>query len=401
MKRIIAVLLMLSLLVTTFALISCSSHNNDADTDSNPVSDSGSVSNDTEPADNGSVSSEPYYINTTFQLPCVYDDYVFFFDTSSQMIEYQIITAVHSTGISIISDPLASGEDSPLSQMVFYYFLVDVWSSDNNGYSPILLIACYDYSEYDRDVYKVISYDLSSNTYKVLVDDIYNPFQSFALYGEYIIFTTQDGDEGYNIHCVKTDGSDYVTLDNPDCDLYRVRTVSDDTVYFTDSVYHLYSAPLDLSEKEYLCDIPASYVSAFVEDGYLIYCGESESITIELEDSEKTYSLTSADLCRKPLSDLSAEAEVLTSSVNVGRHFKDKFYYYIAENREGTYYLNTDTLYVYSFDTMTSEVVWTKEGAGYYAAFSDKYIIYEDVYPNSTCYVAYNIATGEATEVPY
>ncbi|MCD7943596.1 MAG: DUF5050 domain-containing protein [Clostridia bacterium] len=352
--------------------------------------------------ENDADISEAVYVDTSSRQPCVYDDYVFYFDTDTQEVNYQIVTNVQQTGISIITDPLSEGEDNPLNQMLVYYFLVDIISSDKNGHSPVLLLGCMDYSDpYAESDYKVISYDLATNSLTVLASGLYSPFQSFAVYGEYVIFTTQDGDEGYNVHCVKTDGTEYVTLDNSECSLYRVRYAYEDKIYFTDAAYRLYSAPLDLSEKEYLCDLPASYVSPFIKDDYLIFCGEAENIPLELEDSEMEYTLISADLCRLPLSDLSGDAETLISGVNVGRCYRDKFYYYIAENREGTYYLNTDTLHVYSFDTMTSEVVWEKDGVGYYAAFSDKYIIYEDTYPGTACYIAYNINTGEETEIPY
>ncbi|MCD8314930.1 MAG: hypothetical protein LUD44_04790 [Firmicutes bacterium] len=132
--------------------------------------------------ENNADISEAVYVDTSSRQPCVYDDYVFYFDTDTQEVNYQIVTNVQQTGISIITDPLSEGEDNPLNQMLVYYFLVDIISSDKNGHSPVLLLGCMDYSDpYAESDYKVISYDLATNSLTVLASGLYSPFQSFAV----------------------------------------------------------------------------------------------------------------------------------------------------------------------------------------------------------------------------
>ncbi|MCD7747633.1 MAG: DUF5050 domain-containing protein [Firmicutes bacterium] len=331
----------------------------------------------------------------------IYGDLVFYYDSGDNRIEYQSISSPNEDGGTYIySDPLASDSEDPLSGGgSTYFFLVDYEASDKNKNSPILIIA-YNYYVFDSSgyyvtslAYRIVSYDVMSNEITIIKDEIYDSIQSLQLCGNYIVYTTNDGEEGYNVYSIKKDGSEYSALDNPECNLYRVETIYEGYVYFYDAAYELYRAPLDLSEKEYLFDIAAYYINSFVEDGYLIYCDN-----LTKNDS----GLSAVDVCRRPLSDLTAEPETLITNVCLGMEFRDNFYYYLSEARvkDDITYIDYNTLYVYSFETMSSSVAWDFEDFyGVYMGFLDDCIVYKEDGVNIL--TAYNINTGEESEIPY
>ncbi len=334
----------------------------------------------------------------------IYDDYVFYYDGYyDKRLEYQHINNIcEDGGLYIYSDPLASEDDDPFGSPTDRFFLVDYAATEKNKNSPVLIIA-YDYEVFDATGYystsyfKIVSYDLAKNEMTVIQDGIDGSIQSLHLYGNYIIYTTNDGDEGYNIYSIKKDGSGYAALENTECYLYRMHTAYNGYIYFYNSAYQLYRAPLDLSEKEYLFDTAPSFIDAFVEDGYLIY----SSNYVSAEDND--WGVHSVDICRIPFSDFTAEPEVLVSNVYVGMAFRDKFYYFHSGSKtiDDKFCINYDTLYVFSFDTMSSSVVWEKEDfKGAYMGFSDDYVVYKNSNITGMLY-AIDIATGEETEIPY
>ncbi|MCD7783027.1 MAG: DUF5050 domain-containing protein [Firmicutes bacterium] len=328
----------------------------------------------------------------------LYGDLVFYYDSGDFRIEYQSISSPSEDGGTYIySDPLISESDDPLAGSS-YFFLVDYDASDENDNSPILIIA-YEYDMFDssgyytESAYRIVSCNITSGEITIIKDEIYDSIQSLRLYGNYIVYTTNDGDEGYNIFSIKKDGSEYSALDNPEYNLYSVQTIYDGYVYFCNAAYELYRAPLDLSGKEYLFDTAACFITAFVEDGYLIYC---DNLT------EGNSGLGAVDVCRKPISDLTAEPETLITGVYVGMDFRDNFYYFLSEPKtvNDKTYIDYDTLYVYSFETMSSSVAWNIEDFdGSYKGFLDDIIVYKD--NSSGNLVAYNMKTAESVEIPY
>ena len=184
----------------------------------------------------------------------VYDDVLYYYDFFSREIRYQNINNVQETGLPLMNDILSSDEENPFINVRFALLLIDENATLRNDNYPILIIAYRNLADVLNGVgSKIITFNTKNNSIKVLRDNI-GSIQSLHLYGNTVCYTVNDGELGFNVHTIKTDGSDYHSLTNPQKRGYRVRDFKENNVYLTDEAGNFYSATLELENLNYLFD---------------------------------------------------------------------------------------------------------------------------------------------------
>ncbi len=361
-----------------------------------------------QPADNAYDISEPKSIIGRMLTGYVYGDYYFF--VSEGNILYQHLDDIQETPLNIYSDPLATGDDNPFGYAGFSFILVDeALTAENDGY-PVLLFAHINLRS-NNVCYQIFLYDLKTNKITMIKDKIRDNVQSLCLYGDYIIYTTNEGDDGYNIHRVMKDGSGYMKLENPENELYRVIEVYDDRVYFYDGALQVYSMSLDFDDVEYVLSY-AGMSDPFIRDGYIYYPQYVETIEFENDVTGEVTYYPSCNLCRSSISNPS-ESEVLINNFYSGMFSDNTYFYYLANPYVmdcGVDNYGSDVLYSLDFATGETKIVYDEfesDVLRYIGFASDDYIIFEDCYVyeggsyGPTFYTARNLKTGEEFNIPF
>lgn len=338
----------------------------------------------------------------------LYDNILYYYDTNTFSIKYQDLTNVQTTGLPLYGDVLASGEENPFANIFSpaVYFAVDPKATKENDNRHVLIGAYYRYAidkqtNRMKNFYQITSFDTGTNKVTVIQDEIAENIQSLCIYGDRIIYTTNEGDLGTNIHIIGKDGSGYKEMENPDKDSYRVQTVYKDRIYFIDAAGRLFSCSLDLDDRQYLFDIVLR-AEMFIVNDRIVYC--DNLLATEFDGA----SYMTVDIVSCPISDTSKK-EKLLSDVSMGMNCGDKFYYYISEPRKigSAVEEYSHILYEYSFETGLSREVYDlgdKEISRCYTAIGENYIVYTETDYSSgspvSRRIAQNLKTGEETEVP-
>ena len=215
-------------------------------------------------------------------------------------------------------------------------------------------------------------------------DRITSPIQSLALYDGTIFFTTNEGDHGYDMHSIRTDGTTYRRVENEEKNFYRILYVSDNRVYYYDEARsNLYSANLSFEDETYLFQINL-LPEMFIHDGYIYYGTNSQFG--ESNGNRWIYH----DICRRSVQDPTKEENVL-SKVTAGLNYDNTFYYYSFDNvdlnAESFDSIGLNTLYAYNLDTKEERVIFdfsTEKKMKELVAFSDRYLILRNITDQGT-----------------
>lgn len=338
----------------------------------------------------------------------LYDNIFYYYDINTFSIKYQDLNNIQTAGLPLYGDVLASGEENPFtnifSPMVF--FVVDPKATKENNDKHVLIGAYYKYAidkqtNRMKNFYQITSFDTGTNKVTVIQDEIAENIQSLAIYGDWIIYTTNEGDRGTNIHVIGKDGSGYKKMENPDKKSYRVETVYKNRIYFIDSAGQLFSCSLALDDAQYLFNIVLR-AEMFIANDYIVYCDNLQATEFD------GMSYMNVDIVRCPISDVSKKEKIL-SNVSMGMNHGDKFYYYLSEPRKVGSAVEeySHILYEYSFETGSSREVYDlqdKEISRCYIALGDNYIVYSETdyslgSPVSR-WIAQGLKTNEETVVP-
>lgn len=338
----------------------------------------------------------------------LYDDIIYYYDLNTFSIKYQDLNNIQTAGLPLYGDVLASGEENPFtnifSPMVF--FVVDPKATKENNDKHVLIGAYYKYAidkqtNRMKNFYQITSFDTGTNKVTVIQDEIAENIQSLAIYGDWIIYTTNEGDRGTNIHVIGKDGSGYKKMENPDKKSYRVETVYKNRIYFIDSAGQLFSCSLALDDAQYLFNIVLR-AEMFIANDYIVYCDNLQATEFD------GISYMNVDIVRCPISDVSKKEKIL-SNVSMGMNHGDKFYYYLSEPRKVGSAVEeySHILYEYSFETGSSREVYDlqdKEISRCYIALGDNYIVYSETDYSSgspvSRWIAQGLKTNEETVVP-
>ena len=301
----------------------------------------------------------------------VYHNTVFYYDSRTQTIKYQNIDHIYSTGVPLYQDALASGDENPFVEMIQPKIIVDPIATEKNGGHPVLYI-------YYRKQLKtfLVSFNTANNQVRILKEDI-SPVMTLFLYGEHLIFSTAEGDAGEVIHTVKTDGTDFCTLENPDKLLMRPRNVLNDRIYFT-STGNLYTAPLSLDSSSLVlsdCDTPVFF------GGEDIYYVESST----------------SHLCKVSPDDPSSKETVIQE--NTGGMAWGSLYLYLIGKPE-----DQNTFYLYNAQTNENKIIYQNPDPNFrrgHVCFSDTYICFQGSTDEGKRIFYYDLVKQEEIEIPY
>ena len=338
----------------------------------------------------------------------LYDDIIYYYDINTFSIKYQDLNNIQTAGLPLYGDVLASGEENPFTNIFspMVYFAVDQKATKENNNKHVL-IGAYRRTGVDKQTnrpksfYQITSFDTGTNKVTVIQDEIAENIQSLAIYGDWIIYTTNEGDRGTNIHVIGKDGSGYKKMENPDKKSYRVETVYKNRIYFIDSAGQLFSCSLALDDTQYLFNIVLR-AEMFIANDYIVYCDNLQATEFD------GMSYMNVDIVRCPISDVSKKEKIL-SNVSMGMNHGEKVYYYLSEPRKigpvtAEY---SHILYEYSFETDSSREVYDLQDKAIsrcYIALGDNYIVYSETDYSSgspvSRWIVQDLKTNEETVVP-
>ena len=317
--------------------------------------------------DNPNHSNDPLTPTVIFGRDvAVYKNMVFYRDDSTRELKYQDMENIQSTGFNLYQDLLETDENPFNHVTARTSIIVDPIATEKNDGAPILYIAL------NRLDHTVVSYNTATQQMRILKNDLTGRLMSLLLYGEHLIFSTYEGDLGTRIHAIKTDGTDYRTLDNPDKLTLDIENVWNDEIYFTNGTGILYKAPLSLDSFSFVLD--DCFGSVCFGGDYLYYNEMSTSY-----------------LRRAPLNDLSAKETVIDQPV--AGIAQESLYIYTIRNDEER------SAYLYHTKTNENQMVYQNMSTKDYRCFSETYICFKERHKNLICY--YDIATKEEIEIPY
>ena len=316
----------------------------------------------------------------------IYEDTIYYIDRYTQKIRYQILGNIQETGLPLAGDALAMDDDNPFSRINSAMMLVDEAATKANEGQPVLIFAL---KSADEENYQILSYNTKDSRLSVLKEDITGPVQTLHLYGEYILYTTNDGELGCNVHSLKKDGSACYTLPNPEHQIYIVKNCYNDEIYI-ESPPSLYKASMTLENLTFLFDNYDTPV--FFSEKYLYY---------------REYD--SQQLCRRTLADLS-QNEVFLEEKTVGIT-RGNSYLYLKEAKDSGDFGKEkyDMVYLYNASTDENRLIFqnTEPDVMYlYMDFSDQYILFDCNYISGDKvgvkeFMVYNIGTQEKLYIPY
>ncbi len=334
---------------------------------------------------------------------CIYGDNIFLFEDAT--VKNYNVNDLENGAVPLYHDALASYTENPLYNILF--FAVDPIATAQNEGEPVLIMSkrTFHVDEAEQRMYELTTiffYNTLTGEIVTVKDDIEESLQSLCLYGDKIIYTTNEGELGYNIHMLDKDGGNYIKMDNPDSALYRVHTVYGDRIYYGTDAGQLYSCSLTFDDAQYICDFVLA-ITPFVAGGSIVYCDNLDFVEYNATEYQ------CFDVCRRSFSDLST-AETVIEDIYVGMDCGDNFYYYLCSPRsvsEKNVDRGTNILYKYSFESKQSSVVYDLGDAlvtRIYTAISDDYILYDEADYSSgelvSRRVLHNLATGEETVLP-
>lgn len=342
----------------------------------------------------------------------IYGDKLFYFDGFT--VVYKNLDNPSSDVYPLCSDSLCSHDNAscPLYLgMQVYLMAIDKKESEKNDGYPVLYISslwCESIGE-NIDGYRIIRYDSKTNTSKTIISKIANPINSFYVYGEYIFYTSNDGDNGYNIYVIKKDGSRKIALDNPEQNSYALVGAYGQFIYYTDFLGNLYFSDFKLNQKTFVKQTKSIFGACYICDGYLYYADD-----ISIVDRMGNTDVYNCNIYRIALNTEVTEAPAEPVLENVffdGTPYifkgQDIFYYCIPDYKyvgQGFYYdlndekQNIDIYYngsdsIYSFNPKNGETNLVFKNNGYnfqiYYDASEKYIIYSMYKVNEDLSVPY------------
>lgn len=156
----------------------------------------------------------------------IYENTLYYVDSKTQSIRYQNIKSPREEGLRLIGDALEDGSADPLWCSSARITIDENATINNDGYH--VLVMWIKSAEKSR----IVSFDTKNGKIKIIKDDVAFP-NVFAIYGDSILFTTQDGDKGNNLNVVKTDGSNHRVLDNPENNVNMLRGCYNDRIYYS------------------------------------------------------------------------------------------------------------------------------------------------------------------------
>ena len=295
----------------------------------------------------------------------VYNNMVFYRDDYTRELKYQDMENIQSTGFNLYQDLLETDENPFKHTTAPTAILVDPIATKKNNGAPVLYIAL------NRLDHMVVSYNTATQQMRILKKDLTGRLMNLLLYGEHLVFSTHEGDLGTRIHTIKTDGTDYCTLENPDKLTLDIESIWNGEIYFTNGTGNLYKAPLSLDSFSLVLD--DCFGSVFFSDNDLYY-----------------NEMSTSHLCRVPLNDLSAKETVIDQPVGG-----------IAQGSLYIYKLNDDdrSVYLYYAKTNENQMVYQNGSTKAYRCFSETYICFKERNKKLICY--YDIAAKEEIEIPY
>lgn len=328
MKKLIAVLLILSASLTVF---SCKSK------DKLPNFDESAPSYDKSPYGKDADNDGPYItdVNTRFSI---YNDRIYFITSYCSIVyrelgmprtdlrtlrslnelndkieEYRLCpdpTCYHDFNLecpSYLHDPdarfIIDAKESAGELPIIYFFRCtagdiqfnDAWESGQG--------------------YEIIRYDTGANI-QTQIALVQNPIRQIMVYEDKVYFLTQNSKDRYDINTVSKDGGAVTTHAPGESSLYIVGANSDG-IYVNDDKGNVYSLDLNgnnpkkiFTAEEYYVFVPSSIYQArlnfMVYEEYLYYFDNFQSVSVP-----GNRELIKHDVMRVPLSNTSAEGELV------------------------------------------------------------------------------------------
>ena len=261
----------------------------------------------------------------------------FFAKLTTGPVTYNFFDDIQSEAILLTNYFVGTEDDNPfmgMSSVITFMINDEEATLKNDGMPVVYILFKYSKPVYENgvrvdfeDFCKILRCDTSSLKFEIIKDDISPQVQSFDLYKDIFIYTTNDGDQGYNIHCINKDGSNYRKMDNPDKRMCRVQTVYRDKLYYHDERSgQIYVCNVsDFGNTQVVCKANIQS-AAFAYNGYLYFSASQRRV-----DLGKGKSKVVCDIHRVSVDDFSKSEQVI-EGVLTGNLIGDKYYYFHIDN---------------------------------------------------------------------
>ncbi len=385
MKKILKIILIQLLVLIQLMLFSCNSEViGTVDTDS---------SDDSE---NVSVSIDP--VCTRGDMQGVFFGDIYYYRTRHDELRYYDLTDIESGSYSVSADTL-----SEYGVQGDFLAVSPELTAKNSG-NPVLVILENCGSDFGR----LFTYNTGNNKTTIIKDEVDPYVQSLHLYGETVIYTTNNGKEGYDLHVIDINGDNYIKKENNRKCQYSVSTVHEDRIYYADRrTGMLYSNSLMFDDEQSLFSCNTMQITPFIVDDYIYY---ADAAVKKVKFESMTF--MSYTLCRRPLDDLTKEEvfmENLSSAVRRG----DKLFFDYTEPRYVTETVldYSSPLYEYSFETGETRQIFDLSGTlkdRVWTVVGEDHIVFTEIdYSTGLTFqtrtdttMIHDLATGEEWQIP-
>lgn len=319
-------------------------------------------------------------------------------------ILYQRIDNVQETGLPLYDDLLVEDVEDPFKNVGFIScILVDPRATEANGGDAMLIVAMQlqeftgDPQNPIVDFYRICYYNVRTHRITVIKDEIPDKVRRMILCGDTLYYATDDGDRGWNVRKIKTDGTGEALLENPDANLYSLYDVADGVVYlYEDSTKRIYTCSTELDNPRLLVDDIVALYNMRVFGDYLYYHAYSQIV-----DGQATC----YEIRRIPVSG-TQESELVMADVAFG-YFSDGCYYYFPYHGQQTL-SDFRKLYEYDLETGKTRLIFDNGRQPIFRCYtdvSDRYLmcyVSDLTIGNTYAYMScIDLETLEEVKVPY
>ena len=258
-----------------------------------------------------------------------FENYYFYFakktkNASKKTLKYAFFPNLEDEGIPVYSDAFGEGED-PFESAERCMILVDRDATEKNNGLPVLIIAYQipktidGVKNYD---YRLVSFDMGSNTLTVIEENIGAAVWEIALYGDTVYYTkfegdienvgeSQSADASFGVYAISKKGGTTEKLQFPDKSFFSFKCAYKGKIYLESTTLEkAFCCAPDLSDPQPLPAFTSTSQPWKYSGGWLYY--KTNTHNTEVDGVESEY----FDLYRKPLDDMeNADGELVLEKV--------------------------------------------------------------------------------------
>ena len=275
-------------------------------------------------------------------------------------IKYQNIENIQPEGILLYADSLGENED-PFRGYGNAFMLIDEKATKENGGIPVLIIAYGVMSEEGSYIYKIVSFNQSTNKLNVIADNIGNGFTSFCLIDDTIFYQYNTGDkEGYVFFSVnKNGGEPEITSFSSQNQVVIIGCYGETIYMFENGTTKIISCDMNFENSKNILESCNLKCKPFIEGEILYYGNDNSEITVGENKIE------GCNIYKIDLTSPDSAPELFMENVISASNYDSKLFYSLKDDVSivsfGTFtYATCHTVKMYDFITEEKSTILDK-----------------------------------------